>query len=104
MGVRDRDLVLASFQTMTDLFKFVGNQEAAAGCCNPATGALIAAIAQHISDTEIVEKGFLAIRQGCVKFEWLKDTFDESGLVELLVTALKAHPENAAVCKSVCAD
>jgi len=87
---------------MASLFKLDLCKEAAAGCCNPAAGALVALIAHHINEPKVVEKGFMAIRQACNKFEYGKNTFDEVGIVDVLVKALQAHPEDASVCKSAC--
>merc|ERR1711934_401827 len=88
---------------MASLFKLEQNKEAAAdACCNPAAGAVVAALAHHINDGEVQIEGLAAIRNACVKFEWNKVTFDEVGLVELLVNILKAHAENPRVCKAAC--
>lgn len=102
--IRDKDLVVSAFETMTSLFKLDSNKEAAAGCCgrNPVAGTMVAALAHHIEDADVLEKGLLAIRQAMVKFEYGKVTFDEAGLVEVIVEALRVHSESPSVAKCAC--
>jgi len=161
--VRERALVVASFEVLASLVKLEMNKEAMAGCCgrNPAAGALIGAIAHYINDEEVksyphlhlnygcyplrvlpcwvlhdcpvvgslliiildfryisaalqhipplnpkfltfstwislqvVIKGLVAARGSMLKFEQGKVTFDEAGMVEHLVVALKAQTQN----------
>merc|ERR1711871_285308 len=99
---RDKELVLATFETLTSLFKLDQNKEGAAGCCNPTSGTVIGALSHHINDAEVQEGGMAAIKQACVKFEWMKNTFDESNVVDLLVTVLKAHGEHPKVARAAC--
>lgn len=100
--IRDKETVLASFEALQSLVKLDQNKEAMAGCCNPASQALIGAVAHHINDEEVVAKGLNACRGAMTKFEYGKVTFHEVGLVEHLVVALKAHSGSAKVCKAAC--
>jgi len=99
---RDRDITMSAFDVLTSLFKLQQNKEAAAGCCNPTSGAIMNAMAHHINDAEVQEKGMTAIRSSMVKFEWMKNTFDEVGIIDLLVTVLKAHGADPKVSKITC--
>ena len=87
----------------------------------------MAALAHHINDAEVLASGLKAVLQACIKFEYMKNCFDEAtppfhapspprlslahdlptpvsqaGIVELLVNILKAHPEAKEVCKVAC--
>jgi len=99
---RDKEITCATFDALQSLFKLHQNREAAAGCCNPTSGAVMNALAHHINDDLVQEKGMAAVRMSMTKFEWMKNTFDESGIIDLLVTVLKAHSDKPKVCKITC--